>query len=409
MTALENKLIDAIDKHRNVLLLALVGLLGLAIRWAGRYFVSEDMDVCLIMWFDKIRAAGGLPALSSQVGDYGLLYQTLISLMTYLPMSAVVQYKLLSTVFDVLLALLAGLIYRDVSASRLSAATVVDREKMDGRVRLQSCLVAALVWLLPTVMLNSAYWGQCDSMYACCCLATLYLLRRGSFLWAFVMLGLAFGCKLQTVFILPVIGVYYLLSRRFSLLWGLVSVASMWLSGIVAFAYGRNLLAPVMIYTGQVSHYQEMYMSFPSLWMLVGNDYWALRWFAILFTLVVMALGLWYCLNHRHTVLSHERFYAVAAWFMWSMLLFLPSMHDRYAYLLDLLLVLVACVDGRFIKYAVVTTLISLYYYGIYLFGDRGEGHILLALIYLLAYLHFSRTLALDIHRDELSVAATAD
>lgn len=409
MTALENKLIDAIDKHRNVLLLALVGLLGLAIRWAGRYFVSEDMDVCLITWFDKIRAAGGLPALSSQVGDYGLLYQTLISLMTYLPMSAVVQYKLLSTVFDVLLALLAGLIYRDVSASRLSAATVVDREKMDGRVRLQSCLVAALVWLLPTVMLNSAYWGQCDSMYACCCLATLYLLRRGSFLWAFVMLGLAFGCKLQTVFILPVIGVYYLLSRRFSLLWGLVSVASMWLSGIVAFAYGRNLLAPVMIYTGQVSHYQEMYMSFPSLWMLVGNDYWALRWFAILFTVVVMALGLWYCLNHRHTVLSHERFYAGAAWFMWSMLLFLPSMHDRYAYLLDLLLVLVACVDGRFIKYAVVTTLISLYYYGIYLFGDRGEGHILLALIYLLAYLHFSRTLALDIHRDELSVAATAD
>lgn len=406
MTTLENKFIDVIDKHRNVLLLALVGILGLAIRWAGRYFVSEDMDVCLIMWFEKIKAAGGLPALSTQVGDYGLLYQTLISLMTYLPLNTVVQYKLLSSVFDVLLALLAGLTYRDVALGRLAGATRTGLDGQAGRVRLQSCLVAALVWLLPTVILNSAYWGQCDSMYACCCLATLYLLRRGSFLWAFVMLGLAFGCKLQAVFILPIVGVYYLLSKRFSLLWVLVSVAAMWLSGIIAFAYGRSLLAPLLIYTGQVSHYQEMYMSFPSLWMLVGNDYWSLRWFAILFTMVMMAVGLWYCLNHKATVLTHERFYAVAAWFMWSMLLFLPSMHDRYAYMLDLLLVLVACVDRRYIKYAVVASLISLYYYGIYLFGDRGEGHVLLALVYLLTYLHFTRTLVVDVKRDETSVAA---
>ena len=66
-------------------------------------------------------------------------------------------------------------------------------------------------------------------MYASCCLGTLYLLRRGSFAWAFVLLGLAFGCKLQAVFILPIVGVYYMLSRRFSLLWVLLSVAVMWL------------------------------------------------------------------------------------------------------------------------------------------------------------------------------------
>ena len=355
MTSLENRFITAIDKNRNWLLLALLVICGVGIRWAGRYFVSEDMTFCLKPWFEQMRAAGGLPALANQVGDYGLLYQTLISLMTYLPLPAVVQYKLVSSVFDVPLALLAAAIYRDVRLSGM-AATPETRS----RVRLQSWLVAAVVWLLPTVMLNSSYWGQCDSMYATCCLATLYLMRRNSFAGAFVMLGLAFACKLQTVFILPIIIVYYLVKKRFSLIWILLSVVVMWLSGIVAFAYGRNLLAPLMIYTGQVGHYEEMYMSFPSLWMLVGNDYWSLRWFAILLTLAVLAASLWYCLNRKRVILDGERYYAVAAWFMWSMLLFLPSMHDRYAYLLDLLLVVMACLDRRFLKYAVVTVLISL-------------------------------------------------
>jgi Gpi18-like mannosyltransferase len=395
MTSLENKFIDAINKHRNVLLLVLLFVLGAAIRWAGRYFVSEDMTYCLMPWFEKIKAAGGLPALSNQVGDYGILYQTLISIMTYLPIQSVVQYKLLSSLFDIPLALVAAAIYRDVC---LSDKVVTPETR--SRVHMQSWLVAAVVWLLPTVMLNSSYWGQCDSLYATCCLATLYLLRRNSFAGAFVMLGLAFACKLQTVFILPIIGVYYLVQKRFSLIWILLSVAVVWLSGIVAFAYGRNLLAPILIYTGQVGHYQEMYMSFPSLWMLVGNDYWSMRWFAILITVAVLAVGLWYCLNHKHNILSNERFYAVAAWFMWSMLLFLPSMHDRYAYLLDLLLVLLACWDRRFAKYAVITVLISLYYYGIYLFGDRGDGHVMAAVIYLVTYLHYTWTLVRQVESD---------
>ena len=121
MTSLENKFIDAINKHRNVLLLVLLFVLGAAIRWAGRFFVSEDMTYCLMPWFEKIKAAGGLPALSSQVGDYGILYQTLISLMTYLPIQSVVQYKLLSSLFDIPLALVAAAIYRDVRLSDMAA------------------------------------------------------------------------------------------------------------------------------------------------------------------------------------------------------------------------------------------------------------------------------------------------
>lgn len=402
ITSLENRLIESIDKHRHVLLLVLLFLFGAAIRWAGRYFISEDMTNSLLPWFNIIKDHGGLPALSEQVGNYGLFYQTLISLMTYFSIPPFMQYKLLSCIFDVALAIMAGVIYHEERLRGVVGTPDADNKALVSKVRLQSWFFAAAVWVLPTVMFNSSYWGQCDSMYAFFCLATLYFLRRGSIIKAFVFLGLAFSCKLQTVFIIPIIGVYYLISKRFSLLWILLSVVVMWLTGIVAFAYGRSLLDPILIYTDQVGHYQQLYMNFPSMWMLVGDDYWSLRWFAVLFTVIVLAIGLWYCLNRKETVLSRERFYAVAVWFMWSMLLFLPSMHDRYGYILDIVLLMLAFLDRRYLKYAVVTILLSLFCYGIYLFGDRGNGYAWEAAIYLLTYLFYTRMLVNDIEREEV-------
>ena len=397
MTSFEKNLLGHIDKHSRLLFVVLAAAIGLLIRWAGRDFVSLDMRDALLPWFDQIKAAGGLSALSSQVGDYGLLYQTIISLMTYVDISPIYQYKLLSVAFDAALAVMAALGYKGLMLNGLNGkAQTVSREVHES-ILTRSALVGVLVWLLPTVMLNSAYWGQCDSIYAFFCLATLYQLRRGYYLFAFVLLGLAFSCKLQTIFIVPFIAVYYFITKRFSVVYILLSVAVMWLMGVVAFAYGRGLLAPLQIYYGQSSHYELMYLSFPSFWVLLGDDYWGFRWYAIFFTLCVVVTGMYVCLNHRRFLHSRVNYYCVVAWFIWSMVLFLPCMHDRYAYLLDLLLVLMACCDRRFIKYAVVALLASLYFYGCFLFVQRDEAPILLSVVYLLAYLHYTGTLYADL------------
>ena len=397
MTSFEKNLLGHIDKHSRLLFVVLAAAIGLLIRWAGRDFVSLDMRDALLPWFDQIKAAGGLSALSSQVGDYGLLYQTIISLMTYVDISPIYQYKLLSVAFDAALAVMAALVYKDLMLNGLNGKTQTVSREAHESILTRSALVGVLVWLLPTVMLNSAYWGQCDSIYAFFCLATLYQLRRGSYLFAFVLLGLAFSCKLQTIFIVPFIAVYYLITKRFSVVYILLSVAVMWLMGVVAFAYGRGLLAPLQIYYGQSSHYELMYLSFPSFWVLLGDDYWGFRWYAIFFTLCVVVTGMYVCLNHRRFLHSRVNYYCVVAWFIWSMVLFLPCMHDRYAYLLDLLFVLMACCDRRFIKYAVVALLASLYFYGCFLFVQRDEAPILLSVVYLLAYLHYTGTLYADL------------
>ena len=55
--------------------------------------------------FETIKNGGGLTALNEQVGDYGLLYQTIIALFTYVDANPVYLYKSFSVIFDFLLAL----------------------------------------------------------------------------------------------------------------------------------------------------------------------------------------------------------------------------------------------------------------------------------------------------------------
>ena len=56
------------------------------------------MYSCLVPWFDEIKDMGGICALSEQVGNYNLLYQTIISLMTYIPMDDMYLYKIFSCI-----------------------------------------------------------------------------------------------------------------------------------------------------------------------------------------------------------------------------------------------------------------------------------------------------------------------
>lgn len=99
----------------------------------------------LIPWYDSIKAQGGLRSLKEQVGDYNLLYQTLVAFMTYLPGSCVQYYKALSIVFDYWLAFASALL-----VARLSGEACFHRKFQ---------MAYAVVLLLPTVVLNSVYWG----------------------------------------------------------------------------------------------------------------------------------------------------------------------------------------------------------------------------------------------------------
>ena len=79
---------------------------------------SDDYLTFLSQWYDVIREGGGLGAISQPVGNYNVPYLYFLALFSYLGTDDLYLIKLLSTLFDVLLAFgamrLAGRIFRKI-------------------------------------------------------------------------------------------------------------------------------------------------------------------------------------------------------------------------------------------------------------------------------------------------------
>lgn len=360
MPALERKFIEFIEKHISILYFAAIVGLAFYIRLIGRHFLSEDMRVFLLSWYDQMKEAGGFSGLKEQIGDYNILYQTFIALMTYIPLNPMTMFKAFSIIFDFLMAFTAAFF---VSRS-------LDRP-LFGRT-FNAVLTAVL--FMPSVALNSAYWGQCDSMYAFCMLIAVCLLYKDKHLLSFLFLGLSFAFKLQTIIIVPFFLACYLVKKRFTIMMFAVSLISFWGSGIVAYIFGRDLLAPFQVYIDQTSTYKSMYMNSRSIWLVFGNEYPDFGAFAIMLSVALCGIGIYMIASKRVKLDKPGEFFAAASYFAWTCIFFLPNMHERYAYPLDILLVVTAFFDRRYIRFAVFSGFLSFMAYAPFLVHANGLG-----------------------------------
>lgn len=149
----ERKLIDWMIKRKDILLFLIVTCMAILARIPGLDYISEDMTDHLLPWAEQFRANPGFSAMRSQIGDYNILYQTLIVLICRLPGSMVYLYKYVSIFCDFLLAVICGELVRKVKGGTAFCPAFV--------------VTHAIVLFVPTVILNSAVWGQCDAMYTC--------------------------------------------------------------------------------------------------------------------------------------------------------------------------------------------------------------------------------------------------
>jgi len=294
----------------------------------------------------------------------------LLALATYLPVRAIVAVKAISVAFDVLLA---------VTASRLVAA-------VRPRSSWLPLVTFAVVSLLPTVVMNSGVWGQCDSIYATFCAASLLSLVRGRPWGASAWFGLAFAFKLQAIFVLPVL-VGVLLVNRLGLLSLIAAPGTFLFCLLPALIAGRSLMSQLAVYPAQISDSsgvggavggaaqagtrpaggpsggpggptggppgaattaQSATLTHnaptPYAW-LPSSSVWLYAGLALV-ALVVIGFGVWLLLRRRS--LSAGEIVLVAATSALLIPLLLPQMHERYFYLAEVLLVVACMVDRRF-------------------------------------------------------------
>lgn len=358
---------DLIEYHTIELFFIIVTILAVMVRIAALRFASNDMTYALLPWFDQIREFG----IRHQIGDYNLLYQTIIFLMTKIPISATIQYKFLSGIFDFFLAWNVAYLLKYFDKSSIAVV-----------------LGYAGMMFLPTVILNSAVWGQCDSIYTAFVILTLNLLLRKQYSWAFFALGIALSFKLQAVFIFPALFYLYFLQKRFSVFSFCYTFLGFYIPCLPAAFVRRDPIAPMRIYQTQIGEYKEMFMNYPSFWTLIGSDYDTLSRIAILTTVVVLGIGL-LLIMRCDKKMDDRDILRLCAFSVWSCLLFLPAMHERYGYMLDVLLLILAFLDLRWAVFSFLMVLTSCSTYGVFLFGNQSNLP-LLTCISLILYAAFS-------------------
>lgn len=400
LTAIWNRYLMLVDNHRKSTLAVAIILISIAAIFIRTIFlesVSCDMGGFLIPWFNEIKQNGGLHALNEQTGNYNLIYQTIIALLTYIPASPVYLYKVVSIVFDFALAAAVARFCFILASERHSTSL---------------CYAIALsaygmILFIPTVFLNSSQWGQCDAIYTTFCIMSLLCLYRNRLIKASIYFGIALAFKLQAVFIAPFLCTFFLNNRlhiekgfkaKDALLF-IIPIMVVWLSGIVAYCYGRNPLGVFSVYFEQLDSYNYICLNCPNFWGLFITLPYKTKQILINVSLVicfaVLLCGLIYTL--RHNILNHRgNFLATATWFTWTTVMLLPKMHERYTFMIDILLILLSFTNKRFVKYAAISLFISIWiYYNIFAGPLLSPIHdrIIRSLIASAAYLFFTYSL----------------
>jgi Gpi18-like mannosyltransferase len=227
-------------------------------------------------WVDAFRIHGFSSAITMDIGDYNLPYQYILAGIARSSIPDLYLIKMVSVVFDFALAVMAALTVGRFMREQLALPAL------------------AILLLLPTGWLNSAYWAQCDSLYAFFVVACLYAMLADRPLWSAAMLAVAFAFKLQTVFFLPMV-LFGLLRRKYKLRHAWMFLAVYLLTLLPALLAGRGLLSALAIYGQQAAQYGQrltnnapnIYQFFPAGMMRSRPEYltvqflpgvYAMRW-----------------------------------------------------------------------------------------------------------------------------------
>lgn len=371
----ENRILQWVERNVLVIFIIIVSILALLMRIVGLDFISEDATQHLLHWYELMREGGGFLQLKNQIGDYNIPYQIFIACISYLDFPPMYMIKALSILFDYVLAAGSARLVYLVSGSHR---------------RTKAVFVYAAILGSVNVLLNSSVWGQCDSIYVAFLIFSLGFLIEKKYVWAFLFWGLAFAMKLQAVLLAPVFMIYYFRNKCFSAFYLVLIPAVNFVLCIPAMIAGRTQGGVWKIYLYQMQRVPEMFYNYPNLYAVIGKESNKLHAAAIILCTLVIGSALVAFIIRKPNLYDKENLLMLALWGAWTFVMFMPSMHDRYAYICDILSIVLFFTCFRYLWIAVGCNLISLSVYSIYLFSWTIFDIRVLGVINLLLYIAYS-------------------
>ena len=322
-----------------------------ALRAAAMNYETLDYRNFLTRWVSFFRRNGGFEALALPVGNYNIPYLYFLALFSYCRTRDLYLIKLLSIFFDVVLAW---------SCEKLCARVC------PSPVRRLSCFFAALFW--PTVLLNGAIWGQCDSIYTALALLALALALEDRPVLSMLCITLSFSFKLQAVFVMPVFAVLWM-AKKFKWQHFLLFPAVYLLLVLPAVLLGRPFWETLTLYASQTGSIGDaLNYNSPSLFAVFNQVPRPERAsavgiiLALVYMLNILAMAF---VNRRR--LNDRSILACALLFAVGIPFLLPHMHERYFFTADMLSLALAFAVPLYSLSAPLTEFASLLGYHAYL------------------------------------------
>lgn len=313
--------------------------------------VTADYETFLSQWVDYYRQNGGFAALGGKIGNYNLPYLYFLCLFSYIGINDLYLIKALSIVFDVVLAWggmqLVGLLTRS-TGKKLAAFFLI------------------LYW--PTVILNGAYWGQCDSIYVAFAVLSIYLALKNRGAAAMICIAVSFAFKLQAVFVMPIF-VVLLIGRRVKLWHFLLFPVTYVVLMLPAVLAGYPLLDTITLYFDQMGTVGSgLNYNSPSIYAFangVANENLASALGILAAFMLMAAVFAWAFVRRRH--LSDWAILGCAVVLAIGIPYFLPHMHERYFFAADILTLLLAVAAPEYLVLPILCEFASLLGYHAYL------------------------------------------
>lgn len=304
----------------------LITFLGMCARFFLFPVKSGDMQQFLLPWYDLIKENGGIKAVGIDIGDYMPTYYYFMALFTYLPIEPMYAIKLFSSLADILLALTAMLVVYRLTSSRKRAL-----------------ISYGVIFLMPSVILNSAAWGQCDVIFTLFILACVYCLITDNDWGAVICFSIAFVFKIQAIFFAPVLLVMLLKKKiRFRTLAAFPIVYLITITP--ALIAGGDFLRLLTVYFRQSQQYSLLNMYIPNAWgLLFGVSSDELSNAGVMFAGGVVLVVLFWIYSTDFKA-DNKMIITMSAMFSLLVPFLLPHMHERYYYLATVLsLIFAAC------------------------------------------------------------------
>lgn len=287
-------------------------------------FVSHDMSYSFVPWYDQIAKHGILTALAQAFSNYSPPYTYLLALATLAPMPKVTAIKLIGVSMDFVNALLVFKLVRLKHPS--------------GPVPL---LAAGVFLCLPTVVINSAVWGQVDGVYTGFMLMALYFLLKEMPARGLLAYSVSFAFKAQALFMAPMLAVMFFRRRIKTWHLFLAPLAYVVLS-LPVILLGRDWRDVLSIYFQQGMYYRFLSAYAPNFYVFI---HW--RWYEPVVWIgsacAVAGIAAWIARTVKDRVpLDRERIAFLALISVAHVPFLLPKMHERYFYPADVLSLVVA-------------------------------------------------------------------